>query len=492
MQRARNVADRIYAELCKHSEHLRTRKHLTGKILATRSGMPIGSELRLARARAGLSAEQIAERTKIQLPKIVALESDYFEALPDGIYLEGLVRAYAREVGIDPEPLIERVRHRQAPDTESLETLFISEAPERPLNSDGVGSQLLDLSTVPIPPEWRGVSASPPDDIGVLEAGQTSGPSDLPLISPVALAARHESERWVRRTHRRRRRRRLTVSLVSLFAAAAAAVWVAYLNDTPRLFDRIATSDSVASPQQPASADESAPVATPGTPSQNRPDDRIRASDGRTPSAGTDPGAPSDASAAAVPTSTTGISRTPSPEKRPLRNAAPGSTSRERPPTAAEPVAPPAPVVPPAPAGPLTAAAPEAMESPDDTAAAARDVSGSWALATHVESSSYGPFQGLDLGYEIQLKQAGGRVTGAGRKVTERGSGIASRAQTRVQLAGSIDGDRLTLTFTERGARRPTQGKFVLLLDEDGMLRGRFSSTAARSSGTVEAHRVPR
>ena len=64
------------------------------------------------------------------------------------------------------------------------------------------------------------------------------------------------------------------------------------------------------------------------------------------------------------------------------------------------------------------------------------------------------------------------------------------RAQTPISVAGTIDGDRLTLTFTERGTRRPTQGKFVLLLDESGAMRGRFSSNAARSSGTVEARRI--
>jgi hypothetical protein len=98
----------------------------------------------------------------------------------------------------------------------------------------------------------------------------------------------------------------------------------------------------------------------------------------------------------------------------------------------------------------------------------------------------------LQLGYDVQLQQTGNRVTGAGRKITENGDGIGSRAQTPISVAGTIDGDRLTLTFTERGRRRPTQGKFVLLLDESGTMRGRFSSDAAKSSGTVEAHRVTR
>ena len=111
-------------------------------------------------------------------------------------------------------------------------------------------------------------------------------------------------------------------------------------------------------------------------------------------------------------------------------------------------------------------------------------------MATHVESSSLARYRGLKLGYEMQLEQEGDRVKGSGRKITENGAGIRAGAQTPVTVTGTIDGDRLTLNFVERGTRRPTQGKFVLLVDDSGILRGRFSSSAARSSGRVEAHRV--
>ena len=72
--------------------------------------MTVGSELKQARENAGLSPEQISERTKIQLYKIDSLENGTFELLPQGIYLDGIVRAYAQQVGVDPEPLVERVR----------------------------------------------------------------------------------------------------------------------------------------------------------------------------------------------------------------------------------------------------------------------------------------------------------------------------------------------------------------------------------------------
>ncbi len=90
----------------------------------------------------------------------------------------------------------------------------------------------------------------------------------------------------------------------------------------------------------------------------------------------------------------------------------------------------------------------------------------------------------------MNLEQDGDRVTGVGRKVTENGNGIDAGSQTPLTVNGVITGDRLTLTFIERGGVRPTQGKFVLLLAEDGSLRGRFSSTASRSSGLAQAHRL--
>lgn len=245
--------------------------------------MRVGAELRQARERAGLSSEQIAERTKIQLYKIEALENDNFERLPDGIYLDGVVRAYAHEVATHPDPL----------------------TPAATRSSPPPASQDTAVSTAPatiVPP--RDTTSTAPQERTTAEA---------PESAKTALAA-----------------------------------------------------DSL------------------------------------------------------------------------------------------------------------------------------KDVSGSWTLATHITSSSFARFEGLQLGYEIQLEQAGDRVRGAGRKVTQNGDGIGPRAQTPISLDGTIDGDRLTLTFNERGARRPTQGKFVLLVDEAGTLRGRFSSTAAHSSGTVEGHRLSR
>lgn len=75
-----------------------------------RPGMRVGSELKAARKKAGISVDVMSKRTKIAASKLIALEKNDFKNLPTGLYLFSVVRAYAREVRIDPEPIIERLR----------------------------------------------------------------------------------------------------------------------------------------------------------------------------------------------------------------------------------------------------------------------------------------------------------------------------------------------------------------------------------------------
>ena len=84
--------------------------------------MRVGSELKAARKKAGITVEVISKRTKIQVTKLVALEKNDFKNLPTGLYLFAVVRAYAREVHIDPEPIVERLRAEFA-DKDALDAL---------------------------------------------------------------------------------------------------------------------------------------------------------------------------------------------------------------------------------------------------------------------------------------------------------------------------------------------------------------------------------
>jgi hypothetical protein len=59
--------------------------------------------MRRARERHGVSLEELGRRTKIPLPRLVALELADVPNLPAAVYTRGFVRAYAAEVGLPPD-----------------------------------------------------------------------------------------------------------------------------------------------------------------------------------------------------------------------------------------------------------------------------------------------------------------------------------------------------------------------------------------------------
>ena len=66
-----------------------------------------GGTLRLARERRGISLRQISVRTKIPAAALEALERNDLSRLPGGIFSRAFVRAYAIEVGLDPDRTVE-------------------------------------------------------------------------------------------------------------------------------------------------------------------------------------------------------------------------------------------------------------------------------------------------------------------------------------------------------------------------------------------------
>ena len=79
----------------------------------------VGSELSHARERLVLSLTELASRTKISEATLLAIERNDLKALPGGIYTRGFLRAYAREVGCDPEEIVARYRTQFAEEGES-------------------------------------------------------------------------------------------------------------------------------------------------------------------------------------------------------------------------------------------------------------------------------------------------------------------------------------------------------------------------------------
>ncbi|BAK77931.1 transcriptional regulator, XRE family [Pseudogulbenkiania sp. NH8B] len=72
----------------------------------------VGAALKAAREAAGLSLGEVADRLKLSLKQLEAIEADRFEALPGAAFVRGFVRNYARFLGLDAVPLMARLEER--------------------------------------------------------------------------------------------------------------------------------------------------------------------------------------------------------------------------------------------------------------------------------------------------------------------------------------------------------------------------------------------
>jgi cytoskeletal protein RodZ len=390
--------------------------------------MPVGLELKQARERAGLSAEEVSHRTKIQPHQIEALESGDFQALPYGVYLEGIVRAYAGEVGLDQAALVERVRQEQPQLVDDWNLSLVDATPSN-------GRRVAPVQIQPTPIDF------------------SENPFDSEFAERAPIPAKAEPKNDTGNEERERPTRGLAGLALPIVSVIAVIGWGAFFYERMRPTDFSVTREVATS----ANADERS---------------------ARTESA---TNVPSEAKA--VLESTPGAVPPVSDAARDVardRNLAPQRTP-----------APPPPI-------PEPTSTPDASKQDDrpreeglPPATAVRpptiDVSGPWSLATQVEMSSEAPGAGSRLGYEIEMKQDGSHVEGQGRRITENGAALDSPAQTPISMTGTVQGNRLTLIFTE-GSAASTVGKLVMLVEDD-VMHGRFSSAATRSSGTVEARR---
>jgi cytoskeletal protein RodZ len=75
--------------------------------MTERTADGFGGRLREARERRGITLRQIANKTKISIASLEALERNDISRLPGGLFSRAFVRSYAVEVGLDPEATIQ-------------------------------------------------------------------------------------------------------------------------------------------------------------------------------------------------------------------------------------------------------------------------------------------------------------------------------------------------------------------------------------------------
>ena len=74
----------------------------------------IGARLRAAREAKGLSISELADQTRVRVAALEAIEAGDFARLPEPIYVQSYLRAFAQAVGVPVEPVLEAFR-RGAP-----------------------------------------------------------------------------------------------------------------------------------------------------------------------------------------------------------------------------------------------------------------------------------------------------------------------------------------------------------------------------------------
>jgi cytoskeletal protein RodZ len=93
------------------------------------SPQDFGGGLRIARERAGVTLRESADVTKLSVRTLESLERNRVSQLPGGIYRRAIVRAYASQVGLDPERTL-RTFLAQHPDEIEIPVSHPVAAPE--------------------------------------------------------------------------------------------------------------------------------------------------------------------------------------------------------------------------------------------------------------------------------------------------------------------------------------------------------------------------
>jgi hypothetical protein len=99
--------------------------------------MDIGAQLRSSREAQGMTLARLAERTRVQARILTAIELNDLSSIPPKPFGRGFVRAYAKEVGLDPEQTVRDYFGRFAP-SEPV-------APPAPTHGNGRSPQALGL-----------------------------------------------------------------------------------------------------------------------------------------------------------------------------------------------------------------------------------------------------------------------------------------------------------------------------------------------------------
>jgi hypothetical protein len=111
------------------------------------------------------------------------------------------------------------------------------------------------------------------------------------------------------------------------------------------------------------------------------------------------------------------------------------------------------------------------------------EISGTWIVETTTQKTSYVKYKNLALTYTIEFVQNGVNISGHGEKTTESGHEVEAKAHTPIVVTGTLVGDSIDASFTEKGLERESHGEFHWKFAKDQRWEGTFISTVADSQG---------
>ena len=207
----------------------------------------LGLALKEEREARNISIEEIASATKIVRRYIEALENDRFDVMPGGFFIKGIIRTYARAIGLDGEEVLARYR-----------AAGVFGEPDRKRNPVPRSESAPAACPVPIPVEEIPVQPSPspsPDTTQILIP-------PIPPPEPPILAA--PEPRLTPAAKKRIIRFVVGSAIVVLVIAVLIILWPSH-RTRPRPVEKaapapVATQTVVPPPQKPAAEPEPEPV----------------------------------------------------------------------------------------------------------------------------------------------------------------------------------------------------------------------------------------
>ena len=145
--------------------------------------MTVGETLTEARYRAGLSVDELSERTRIRGTVIRSIEEDNYEACGGDLYVRGYVRAIAGAVGIDALPLIREFDMGRAGGRSQQAAGSTGVVPGTPPSAAMTAFDLPAVTGVPSADELAADISEAPQEVGEAPRDMESTRFDLPVVS---------------------------------------------------------------------------------------------------------------------------------------------------------------------------------------------------------------------------------------------------------------------------------------------------------------------